>query len=232
MRRQDGLDDLFDHRLGQISVADLGMMLGRQHDGVDLGGLAIDILDGDLRLGVGTQPRDLAAVTQLGLALHQTMRQVQGQRHQLFGLVDRIAEHQALVAGALVQVQALAFIHTLSDVGRLCVVSDQHGATLVVDAIVGVVVTDALDDTTRHRVIVDLGFGGDLTSQHDQTRVAQGLSGNARVLVLSQDGIEDGIGNLIGNFVRMSFGNRLRRKQVAMAHGAGPAVLLLRSGQK
>ncbi len=47
-RWQHRLDDLLDHRLAQILVADLRMVLRRQHHGVDLGGLAIYILDGDL----------------------------------------------------------------------------------------------------------------------------------------------------------------------------------------
>ena len=84
-----------------------------------------------------------------GLLLDQAVREVDRQRHEAFGLGARVAEHQALVAGALVEVQALAFIHALRDVGRLLVVGHEHGATLVVDAVVGVVVADLLDGVAR-----------------------------------------------------------------------------------
>ena len=101
----------------------------------------------DLR--IRAQPLELAVLAQLGLLLDQAVREVDRQRHEAFGLGARVAEHHALVAGALLEVEALAFIHALRDVGRLLVVGDEHGATLVVDAVVGVVVADLLDRVAR-----------------------------------------------------------------------------------
>jgi len=37
------------------------------------------------------------------------------------------------------------------------------------------------------------------------------------MFVLSQDGIEDGVGNLVGDLVRMTFGNRFRGEEI-LAH--------------
>jgi hypothetical protein len=85
------------------------------------------------------------SLAHLGLALHDAVGVVDRQRHQAVGgLVGGVAEHQALVAGALVE-RALAFVHALGDVGRLAVDRRQHRAALVVEADVGVVVADAAD---------------------------------------------------------------------------------------
>jgi flagellar motor component MotA len=106
--------------------------------------LAVHIADGDLRLGVGAQPGQAAVAAQHRLALDQAVRQVDRQRHQHRRLVAGVAEHQALVAGALVEVVVVGLVHALGDVRALLVVGHQHGAALVVDAVLGVVVADAL----------------------------------------------------------------------------------------
>src|SRR6185369_15927083 len=112
------------------------------------------------------------------------------------------------------EVDAGAFIHALRDVRRLLVVSDQHGATLVVDAVFGVVVADTLDGFARNLNIIHVRVRGDLAGEHHQTGVAQGFSGDAGFGILGQDGVQDGIGNLIGDLVRVAFGNGFRGKQV------------------
>ena len=47
----------------------------------------------------------------------------------------------------------------------------------------------------------------------------RGLTRNTRIRILLEAGVEDGIGNLVGHFIRMSVRNRLRRKNVAMLFG-------------
>ena len=203
------LDDLFDHGLLDVFVLDVRMMLRRQHDGVDLRRLAVDVFHRDLRLRVRAQPLELAVLAQLGLLLDQAVREVDRQRHEAVGLGARVAEHHALVARALFEVQALAFVDALRDVGRLLVVGHEHGATLVVDAVVGVVVADLLDGVARDLLEVDDGAGGDLAGEHHETGVAQRLGAYARELVLREQRVEHGIGDLIRNLVRVAFGNRL-----------------------
>ncbi len=195
--RQHRLHDLLDHGLGQRLVRDVRVMLRGDDHGVDLAGLAIHVLHGDLALRVRAQPLELAGLAQLRLALHQLVRQRDGQRHQFRRLAHGIAEHQALVAGALVEVDALAFIHALRDVGGLRVVRNQHGATLVVDAVVGVVVADVLDRLARHALVVDARLGGDLARQHHEAGIAQRFGRDARARIFREDGIEDGIGDLV-----------------------------------
>jgi hypothetical protein len=212
------LDDLLDHRLLELLVLDARMMLRRKHHGVDLRGLAVDVLHRHLALGVGTQPLELAALAKLSLLLHQAVREVDGQRHEAFGLGTRVTEHEALVARALLEVQAAAFIHALRDVRRLLVVRDQHGATLVVDAVVGVVVADLLDGLAGHLLEIHHRVGGDFARHHHEAGVAQRLGGNARILVLREDGVEHRVGDLVRNLVGMAFGDRLGSEEKAVRH--------------
>src|SRR5690606_4151460 len=104
-------------------------------------------------------------------------------------------------------------IHALGDVGRLLVVGDQDGAALVIDAIVGIVVSDTLDGVSRDLDVVDIGGGGDFARQDDQPGVAECLGSNAGVGILGENGIENGIGYLVGDLVGVTFGYGFGSKQ-------------------
>ena len=113
------------------------MVLRRQHDGVDRDGLAVDVANGELRLGVGAQPRQAAVLPHLALALHEPMRVVDRERHQRGRFVAGVAEHQALVAGALIEVIVGRLVDAALDVGRLAAVADHHRAAVGVEAQLG-----------------------------------------------------------------------------------------------
>ena len=82
-------------------VTSLGV-LGGEHHGVDADGtVLVVVLDGDLGLAVGTQVGERAVLADLGQPLGEPVRDRDRQRHQLGGVVGGVAEHQALVAGAL-----------------------------------------------------------------------------------------------------------------------------------
>ncbi len=128
--RQNGLEDLLDHGLAQCLRGNVGTVLGRQHDGLEAHRLVILVAQGDLALGVRAQPVELALLADIGLLLHEAVRQRDRRRHQHVRLVRRIAEHQALVTGALLAL--VLTIHALRDVGGL--------------------LTDDVDDTTAGAV--------------------------------------------------------------------------------
>jgi hypothetical protein len=159
-------------------------MLRRQYDGVDTVRLAIDISDCYLRLGIWTQPGQAAIVAQLRLALHHEVRQVNCQWHQGWGFVAGIAEHQPLVARALIQIIVGCAIHALGDVGALLVISDQYSAALVINAVFGVVIADALDGVACHLNVIDIGGGGDFASKNYESGVGQCFSSYPCIRVL------------------------------------------------
>ena len=84
-----------------------------------------------------------------------------GSWHQLGCLVGGVAEHHALVAGA-------AVVDTLSDVGGLAIDGGDDGAGVAVEALDGVVVADLFHGVADDGLEVDVGFGGDLSSDDDE----------------------------------------------------------------
>ena len=86
-------------------------MLGGDHHGVHAGGLAVFvILHGDLGLAVGTQIGQQTLLAHVGQALGHLVCKGDGQGHQLGRLVAGVAEHHALIAGAVVQLVVAGFL--------------------------------------------------------------------------------------------------------------------------
>ena len=112
------------------------------------------------------------------------MRQVNRQRHQFAGLVAGVAEHQALIARALVEVDALAFVHALRDVLRLLAVLNQHRAGVGIEANRRVGVADAANRVARDLRVIDFCAGGNFACQHGQVVLDEGFCGDARARVL------------------------------------------------
>ena len=114
-------------------------MLRGDDDGVHRDRPVVLVLDRDLRLAVGTQPGDVSATSRRSAsAAREAVREQDRHRHQLVGLVARVAEHHPLVAGA-------AGVDAHRDVGRLAVDRADHRAGLRVEAERRVGVADALD---------------------------------------------------------------------------------------
>ena len=186
VRGQHRLDDLVDHRLGQrrLPVVHARMVLRRQHDGVDRDRLAVDVAHRDLRLGVRPQPRQAPVLAHFALPLDQPVRVVDRERHQRRRLVARIAEHQALVAGTLIQVFVRRVVDAARDVGRLPAVADHHRAAVGVEAQFGVVVADPADRVPRDARVVVLHRRGDFAAHHDEAGRHERFGGDAPGRVL------------------------------------------------
>jgi hypothetical protein len=106
-------------------------------------------------------------------------------RHQVGRLVAGVAEHHALVAGALQLELVLgrpgaadlfALVHALRDVGALLVDADDDAAGVAVEAVQRVVVADAVDDLAGQLGDVDVGRGGDLAGDDAQAGGEQRLA--------------------------------------------------------
>ena len=197
-----------------------GRVLGRQHDRVDAHRLVTFVLDRDLALRVGTQPLEHALLAQLGLLFDEAVRVVDRERHQVRRFIAREAEHQALVASALLLVQALACAHTLADVGRLTIDGDHHGARVAVDAEGVIRVADALERVARDFGVVDLRLGRDLTCDNAQTGGDERFAGHAAVRVLREDRVENGVGDLVGHLVGVTHGYAFRSEEMT-GHAVG-----------
>ena len=99
---QLGLDDeLLDVGGEQLLDRDVLGVLRGDDDGVDGDRPVVLVDDGDLGLAVGAQVGHRAVLADRRQPAGQAVGQRDRQRHELGGLVGGVAEHQALVAGAL-----------------------------------------------------------------------------------------------------------------------------------
>ena len=186
VRGQHGLDDFLDDGFGELALllVHAGMVLRGQHHGVDRDRFAVDIADGELRLGIGAQPRQAAVLPDLALTLHEPVRVIDRERHQRGRFVARIAEHQALIARSLVEVVVGRLVDASLDVGRLPSVTHHDRAAIGVEAQFRVVVADLADRLARDPRVVVPDIRGDFAGQHDETRRDQRLGRDARVRIL------------------------------------------------
>ena len=184
--------------------------------------LAVDVAQRDLALGVGQQALDrlVVDVPQLADAVQDGVGVVDRRRHQRVGLAAGVAEHHALVAGALVLVAG--GVHALGDVGRLRM--QVAGDLRLVPAEAGLVVADVVD---RHagqmgqQVGRDRGRAAGLAGEHHAVGGDQRLAGDARVGVGGEVGVQHRVAEPVGDLVGMAFGDGLGGEQelARIAHG-------------
>ncbi len=194
-----------------------------EHDLDDLDRLVVLVADRDLGLPVRAQVRQDLGLAHVGEAPGELVRQQDRHGHELRGLGAGVAEHHALVAGALavehvVVVDVGAHLEgggdALADVGRLLVDGHHDAAGLVVVAEVGARVADLLDRLTDDLGDVDVGLGADLAGDEREAGGHERLASDTPVGVVLEDRIEDGVRDLVGELVRVALGDRLRGEEV------------------
>ena len=214
--RQHVLDHEFHHGFAQVFELHVRVVLGREHHGVEPGDLAVFVAAGDLGLRVRAQPRQQVVLADFGLALDEPVRVADRRRHQARRLVAGIAEHQALVAGALFF--GVAAVDAHRDVGRLLADDVQHAAGAAVEADVRRGVADVGDDAADEVLEVDPGLRRDFAGDDRDAGLDQRFAGDARALVLRKHGVEHRVRNLVGDLVRVAFGDGFGGEQVTGRH--------------
>ena len=200
-------------------------VLGGNHDIDDASRATIDILDRHLRLGIRTQPLDLACLADAREFATQTVRVHDRRWHQLGRFIAGITKHDSLVArtllGGLFAVSFLG-VHALRDVFRLSrkIVVDEK--RVGVEDIVVVDVSNAgyriADDLLKvdhraDRLLADLR-NGDLATDNHHVALHKSFAGHAALGIHAQTGVENGIGNRVTNLVWMTFANGFGGKNV------------------
>ena len=159
--------------------------------------------------------------------------------HVDVGLVGGVAKHHALVARAneverVVRAAGLrvkGLVDALRDVGALLVDHVDDAAGLGVKAVLGAVVANAADDVAGDALDVEVGLGANLAGNDDGSRGHKGLAGAAHVVdvgggavgrdvalglelrLLGQERVQDGVGDLVADLVRMPLGHALRGEE-------------------
>ncbi len=89
---------------------------------------------------------------------------------------------------------------------------------MVVESPGGVGVTDVLDDVADDVGDFDIGLRGDFTGDERDAGGQNRFACHPREFVLGNDGVQDAVGDLIGNLVRMALGDGLGREEVVVSH--------------
>ena len=177
-----GLPDIGFDDLAHMAGFERGIeMLGRDHDLRRFDRPAAFVAERHLGLRVGAELRLLAGVACVRHQLEDLVRIVERRRHQALGLVDRIAEHDALVARALVLV--VLGVHALGDVRRLFVQQHLDVAALPVEPVL--LVADVAYGEARRvddHILRDLLGPARLARDDDAVGRRQRLAGHAQIL--------------------------------------------------
>ena len=209
---EHGTDDLALHGLDDVGLGSAFSVLRGHDDVVDAHGAAVLVLEGHLRLAVRAEEVDDAFLAHFGEAHGELMGPENGSGHERGCLVAGVAEHHALVAGALIL--GLFAVHALGDVGGLMVDGGNDGAGAPVEAHLGIVVADVADGAAHDGRQISVSLRGDFAADEGHAGGHERFAGDVRVGVLLEQGVEDGVGNLVGDFVGVAFGDGLRGKKV------------------
>ncbi|GFO81712.1 MAG: hypothetical protein A49_13390 [Methyloceanibacter sp.] len=206
----EAADDLLD-TLGRGML----VMLGRHHDGIGAHGHAVFVDEGHLALGVGTEFRRAAGVPGLGHLMQNAMGIEDRCRHQRVRFAAGIAEHDALVARALVLVLRRVGIHAHGDIGRLLVQVVLERGEVPVEALL--LVADFADSAPRRRLDGVAGHAfraADLAGKHNMVGGDERLARDAGERIGCKVKVHHRVGNAVADFIGMAFRNRFTRKEV------------------
>lgn len=166
----DGLDDVFLEFGSDVLLRDFGGVLSGDQDGVDSDGsdgLAFDLVfDGDLTLGIGSQPGQSAVNSQVVQLLADVEGQLVREGHKFGGFITSITDHEALITSSDIFV-LLVDVDGISDFRGLLFDGNKNGAVLVISTLFDVVITDVLDGFSDNLFIAEFSLRGDFTEDHD-----------------------------------------------------------------
>ena len=166
-------------------VAHIRIVLGGHHYSVHPYGPVLLVLHRHLGLSVRPEIRQYPLLAHLREPSYELMRQHDRHRHEFRRPTTCEPEHHPLVTGPLFHVEPLALKDPLGYVGGLFVDAGEHGAGVVVEAVLGVGVSYVPYSVPYDRRYVHIAVRGDLTRHEDHPRGEQGLHRHPAVGVLS-----------------------------------------------
>ena len=218
---QDRGDDVLRQRLQKLFFRCIFVVLGRNDDGVNAGGHPIlPIFHRYLRFAIGEDKGDGPVFAPLGEPVGHLVRKHDGQRHKLFGLTARIAEHHALIACAAHRVAG-----SHCNIGGLLVDERHDLAGVGIKARCPAGVADVTQDPPGNALNIHIDLARDLACNEHRVGGAAGLTGHPAVRVNSQHCIQHRIRDTVAHLVWMTLGHRLRRKQLSHAFSSSAFFL-------
>ena len=205
---RNGLPDHFlDDPVPDGVVGDIILMLGRHDHRIHPHRAPVPVFHGNLGFAVRAQERQDPFAAHLGKTLGQPVRKGYRHRHQFGGFPAGIAEHDALIARALLLEQAFPGGHALGNIRRLPPQRNKDRAAVAIKTHGAVVVSYIQNNATDQSGDINLGSRGHFAGDHRHLRRNQRLARHPRPGILGQYGIQNRVGNLIAHLVRMAFGH-------------------------
>ncbi|KAG5525519.1 hypothetical protein RHGRI_031982 [Rhododendron griersonianum] len=165
----------------------------------------VEVLDGDLGFAIGPQPWASAILANIGEAGPKLSCKDVAERHQLRGFISGIAKHVTLVTGPnLLRALGEMAVDTLSDVRALLLNVNQNLAVISIKTNIVGNKSNVTAGVTHDLLIVHIGFGCDLTKDHDHVGLGASLAGDFAVWVLFEAGVEYCIRYLIAELIWVS----------------------------
>ena len=217
-----GLDDPLDHILTEGQGIGVLIVLGGKHHRIDPDGLSVFVFHCDLCLAIRTEIGKLPVFADGGQPPGDAVRQGDGQGHPLRGLITGKAEHHTLVAGA----QAIGIngflglqrhVYPLGDIRRLGVQRAADLTGISIKAILRFGITNFPDDLACDLDVIYRSRGRYFSHDVYRTGLCGGFAGTAGIGIDSEQGVQYTIGDLIADFVGMTFGHRLGCEQCSHA---------------
>lgn len=201
----DRVNNVLLDSLTEVLSLDFLRVLDRDDNSVNAKGnegtVLVLVLNGDLGLGVRTQPSEGTVATEISHLSVQLVGKSNSEGHVFRSLISGIAKHDTLVTSTNVLNVERLLDKTLSNIRGLLLDGNKDVAGLVIETLGRVIITNLLDGVTDDLLVVKLCLGGDFTKDHDHTSLGSGLTGDLGKGILSQAGIEDSIRDLIANLV-------------------------------
>ena len=206
----DRFDEFLFQDLANLGRRDAGGVLGRDDHGGDAGRFAVDILHRDLGLGVGAQPGVLTALAEIGDGATELVRVGDRGGHERGSLAHGVAEHDALITGALLGglfAVSGSGVDALGDVGGLLADRVEEEEGVRIEFAVGIRVADLDHGGFDDLAVIELRTGRDLTAENDDVVFHHRFTGDPRSGVLLKTRIDDRVGDGVTYFVRVPFGH-------------------------
>lgn len=177
-------------------------------------------------LTIRSQPPKAPILTDIGQTLSKLRRHHVRQGHADFGFIARVSKHDTLITGSDIQVR-LAHVDTSRNIGRLLVDADQDFASFTRQSL-GLdrrqvvfkgIKTNFFDLGTDNGFVINLSLGSDFPKDHDHVVFGSRFASNLGVGIGLQTRVQDGVRDLVGQLVGVTFVDGFRRKEEITSFG-------------
>ncbi len=201
-----------------------GLVLCTDNHGINPHGLIINVFYRHLRFTIGPQVSQRTFFTDSRQTARQGMRHLNGQRHEICRFVTSKTKHNALITGPdtvdfiIGKTAATHFMRLIDppgDITGLLINAQQHRTGAPIESTRGFSnIANFFDRLADDGSDIDITTGGNFTAYQNQAGCYRCFSRHTGFWVFRQECIQDGIGDLIANLVRMPLGYGFRSKQV------------------